>query len=653
MAIAKMRKISIVAEPELKASILRDMQTLQNVEVRDLPSELAEDEFHVEGTSSEAYVEYYTWYERAEESLSVLSQYRQKQSLKDKLLAKRPVMSMDELSASVNLDDAKELIEDIESLKKRRIAIQDEREAVEKRQSELANWRSLPVDPSTFASFKYFDATLGTIPNDENRTAWKALEATDGLSVAEVYANETEIGLVVFVDNTTDTDVTGILNEQNFSEWDYPYEQSPDASFKKLEDERKQLIKDEEEVVKSLQSSQSGRETLQLAAEVFYNQAQLKTAENLTYDSDILTVISGWVPEDEYASIQSTVDHDYSDVVLLTEEISNHEIENNDVPIKLKNNAFIRPFETVTEMYSLPKYTEIDPTPFLTPFYILFFGMMMADLGYGLIMWIVTLFALKMMDLKPGPKRFMKFGHILSYPTMIWGLIYGSIFGAALPFQLVNPTEDVELVILLSIIFGTVHIFLGLILKTYLASRDKDYESAYSDGLGWLLLLLGLIVMLVGSSFAMDIPLLFTIGKWTAIIAAIGMIVVPMILNDKTLLGAGLGAYNLYGIANYIGDFVSYTRLMALGVSSGSIALAFNMLIAFFPAPARFTIGIVILAFLHIFNMLLGLLSAYVHGARLIFVEFFGKFYEGGGRAFSPIKTLQEHIRLKDVKNNN
>ncbi|MCZ0717920.1 V-type ATP synthase subunit I [Aerococcus kribbianus] len=649
MAIAKMRKLSIVAEPELKAALLRDLQNLQKVEVRDLPSELAEDELQLPQANSEAYAENFSWYERAEQALVDLSQYRQKESLKDKLTAKRPVMTMDQLYQEADLDKAEEVISRIESLKSRRTAIQDERETIETQQNELVNWRSLPVDPTTFADFEHFDAKLGKLPNDDNRQFWNTLQAAEGLSLAEVYSDENEIGVVLFIDKDQGDGLDGLLADNHFSEWEYPYQNGPDRAFQNLEKERKDLLDEEKHLVSDLQDLQGQRQTIALAAEVFYNQAQLQTVDDLTYDNDLLTLVSGWVTEEDYPDLQAIMTADYPSAVLLTEEISQSEIDNNEVPIKLNNNKLVEPFETVTEMYSLPKYNELDPTPYLTPFYILFFGMMMADLGYGLLMWLVTIFVLKVMDLKPGVKRFMRFGHILSYPTMIWGIIYGSIFGASLPIQLINPTEDVELVLILSIAFGAVQIFLGLMLKTYLASKEKDYDSAYSDGLGWLLLLLGIIVMVIGS-MAMDNALMTNIGKWVAIIAAIGMVVVPMIFNDKKLLGAGLGLYNLYGIANYVGDFVSYTRLMALGVSSGSIALAFNMLIAFFPAPARFTIGLLILVFLHLFNMFLGLLSAYVHGARLIFVEFFGKFYEGGGRAFAPIKTLQDHVRLKDDK---
>lgn len=650
MAIAEMRKISIVAEPELKEALLRDIQTLQNVEVRDLPTELAEEELALQPGRSEAYAEHFSWYERAESALNILSQYRQKQTLKEKLAAKRPSMTMAELYQKNDQRKAEELIERVESLKKRRTAIQDEREAIENQQNELMNWRNLPVDPTTFHSFQFFIPKLGKLPNDEYRSHWNTLKEVDGLSISEVYSNENEIGVVAFIDPDEVDAVQQQLAANHFDEWTYPYSDNPEVSFKKLETKRKDLLKEEEEVVASLQDMQSSVPTIGLASEVFYNQAQLHAAEDLTFDNSVLSVISGWIPEADYTSIQSVVANNYDQqAVLLTEDITEEEIADNQVPIKLNNNKLVEPFELVTEMYNLPKYSEVDPTPFLAPFYILFFGMMVADLGYGVIMWLVTLLVLKMMDLKPGGRRFMMFGHILSYSTMVWGLIYGTLFGESLPFKLVDPTADVETVLVLSIGFGFVHIIIALLIKAYLASCQKDYDSVYSDGLGWIFLLTGLLVMIIGM-MVMNNDLVTTIGKWTAIIAAVGMVIVPAIFKDNKLMGAGGGLYNLYGITNYVGDFVSYTRLMALGISSGSIALSFNMLVAFFPVPARLTIGIVLLVLLHAFNMFLGLLSAYVHGARLIFVEFFGKFYEGGGRAFAPIKTLQNHIRLKDNK---
>ena len=232
---------------------------------------------------------------------------------------------------------------------------------------------------------------------------------------------------------------------------------------------------------------------------------------------------------------------------------------------------------------------------------------------------------------------------------MIWGLIYGSIFGFSLPFHLLSTSDDVITILILSVVLGLIHILVALGLTTYLRLRDHDKAGAIGDGIGWIGILIGIIIWLLGSTI-LNNDLLSQIGLIITILGTLGILGAAVVSSDNKGLGLGIGVYNLYGITGYVGDIVSYSRLMALGISGGSIALAFNMIIDFMPPVAKFTIGIVLFVALHAVNIGLSYLSAYVHGARLIFVEFFGKFYEGGGKAFEPLKASEKYIELKNKK---
>lgn len=151
--------------------------------------------------------------------------------------------------------------------------------------------------------------------------------------------------------------------------------------------------------------------------------------------------------------------------------------------------------------------------------------------------------------------------------------------------------------------------------------------------------------MLVIGMFVPGMGLLMTIGAGIAITNAIGIVIVSVV-QAKSLLGLGTGLYNLYNASGYVGDLVSFTRLMALGLSGASIGSAFNLIVGLFPPVGRFTIGVVLFILLHAINLFLSLLSGYVHGARLIFVEFFGKFYEGGGKPFTPLKSAEKYVKI-------
>jgi len=303
----------------------------------------------------------------------------------------------------------------------------------------------------------------------------------------------------------------------------------------------------------------------------------------------------------------------------------------------------LSPFEMLTEMYSLPKYDEIDPTPWMTPFYYVFFGMMVADLGYGGLMALVTTIGLHFFRLPKGTKRFMKLFQTLSGPTMIWGLIYGSFFGATLPFHLLSPAKDFMAIFGLSMIFGGIQLFTGLYLAAKENIRKKDFLAAVNQGFSWQGLLAGLLVAAAGN-WLFTAPALVTLGLIIAGLSGLLIVIVPIIKGKSKVGGFFMGIYDLYGVTSYIGDFVSYSRLMALGISGGSIAAAFNLLVGYMPPVARFSVGIILLVILQALNIFLSLLSAYVHAARLQYVEFFGKFFTGGGRAFDTFKPSEKYV---------
>lgn len=650
MAIAKMQKVSIVTEPSQKEDLLYALQTLQTVEVIDLVVKLADHDSGYVQHNLQGSDEYELVYNRIEDALKYLTQYKQKVPLKQSIAAKRPKLTMMELSQQVDDEQIIQLVEQVESLKKEREDIQDTRDKVSEQQDLVGKWRNLPLNPKDLQTLSHFTVRLGTLPNDDSRKYWQTILDSEDVSLDEIYTDENEIGVAVVTNSADLSEVDRLLVDNHFQPLDYNFDGQPKAIFTQLEEQRKGLIDQEKQVVDTLQQLQDKVLTLKIAAEEYFNRSQRQKATQMSYDNEQLVLINGWIEEEQFANLQEELSSQFDEnlMAIISEEISEKEIEDNEVPIKLHNNSIFEPFEMVTEMYSLPNYREMDPTNWVAIFYIIFFGMMVGDLGYGLLLWISTLFALKVMDLKKGTRRFVKFGHIVSYSTMLVGLIYGSFFGTTLPFQLINPTEDAIILMGISIGIGYIHLLVALSLNVYLRFREKDYAAAYNDGIGWLLMLLGLGVGIGG--FVSAISILTTIGITLAIVGAAGIIIVPIITDKNKVIGGVLGLYNLYGVSSYIGDFVSYTRLMALGISGGSIAMAFNIIFGILPIPVRFTAGIVLIVGLQLFNMFLSLLSAYVHSLRLIFVEFFGKFYEGGGKAFKPIRTLQNYVSLKDVQ---
>ena len=359
-------------------------------------------------------------------------------------------------------------------------------------------------------------------------------------------------------------------------------------------------------------------------------------------------IINGWIPSDKKDAFENAVKEITGENYYVTFEEA--EKDDSEVPIKLKNNRIVTPFESLTGMYAYPRYNEIDPTPLLTPFYIAFFGMMGADAGYGLVLLLGTLFVLKFFNLNKKMRLFVEFFFYLSFSVIIWGVLYGSYFGLEIPgmWRWVNPSTEFQKLLILSVVFGLIHLFFGLAIKAYMNFRDgKPLDALYDVGF-WYMALAGGILFLLFKMLKLS-PSIANISMWVMIAGMVGIVLTGG-REAKSIGGKiGGGLYSLYGISSYVGDFVSYSRLMALGLAGGFIAQAMNIiagmlggnLIGLIFVPVIFLLG-------HLFNMFLSFLGAYVHTSRLMYVEFFGKFYEGGGKPFKDFRTESKYINLDD-----
>ncbi|MPM84338.1 hypothetical protein SDC9_131409 [bioreactor metagenome] len=333
------------------------------------------------------------------------------------------------------------------------------------------------------------------------------------------------------------------------------------------------------------------------------------------------------------------------------------EAEGDDAPTLLENNSVFSAFEPITAMYSIPRYREIDPTPLFAPFYILFFGMMLSDAGYGILMLLATGFALSRFNLDKDMRKTVKMFLYLSVSTIVWGVLYGSYFGGAIkiPPVWMTPESDVGLLMLVSIAMGLIQIFVGLGIKAYILIRDGKPLAAFLDAGLWYFTLTGSIIWAVsalGSGESLNLSP--QIVRVAGIITVISMILIILTHGrGEKSIGAklGTGFYSLYGITGYVGDLVSYTRLAALGLATGFIGSAFNIMVGML-GKSIFAIifAVIIFTFGHIFNLLINALGSYVHTSRLQYLEYFGKFYEGGGKAFEPLKFTSKYYNIS--KNN-
>lgn len=648
MAIAKMKQMTLLAEQADKDLLLKAVQELQRLELVDLTT-LEESNLLSYYSKEMPTVEKTKYEERLKDiqhALSYLKQYLPQPGFIAKLKKGREEYTLEELEAAISVSQLDAICQEVFKKEKELIALEQQQKSLNEEELFLRKWNPLEFNPNDLAEFKLTAGYVGTIAAGNVTEFQNALKEQGSNYIEEIFQYKDEAAYLIITAKENDSATESILNQFQFTKFNYPYTLVPKEELKRNLAENKKLQEKEQTLKKELVAFKTKVTQLELGEEYYYNLAQREIGKTLLLNGKSFFLLNGWLEEEQVPELKVLLDTHVGKehYAVISEEIKMKDY--GVVPVVLENNKFVEPFESVTEMYSLPKYDDIDPTPFMMPFYLVFFGMMSADLGYGLILLIGTFLAQKYLNLDKGMAKFIRFFHLLSYGVIVWGVIYGSFFGYDLPFQLLSTTTDVITILLLSVVFGFIQLVYGLVINGAVKWRKQERASSYVDGMAWVGILVG-IGLLVLSMMVFDSSLLKTIAYLLIGVNVVGIIVVTMLASEKKGLGAALGLYNLYGITGYVGDLVSYTRLMALGVSGGSIAAAFNMIVEFLPPVAKFTVGILLFVALHSLNIFLTYLSAYVHTARLQYVEFFGKFYEGGGRALNPLKTFEKHIYLK------
>ena len=652
MAIAKMNKVMLIAPTDKQNDLLDAIQELQSLEVTSLEQAkelFTENSIALQEADAEEMNALQQKFEGIHAAITFVEKNQKQPSLIQKLKTPREQFALSELQKEVQNWDTDALVEHVESIRNTLRKKDDELKELREKETLLRKWSALDFYPKDIFKHPYTKTKMGTIPQATDNAYLDGLKESELISVHEVYHTREEIGVLVTYPRKAQQAAKEELAKAHFSIVWYAFEEAPSVELEKNLKAQQAVVDAKKKVLEDLQEEKDLLRKLQLSAEVTYNELQKEQAKNELVNGQHVFVLQGWLTTKavEDVEVQLKEKLGEGEHVFLPLEIAEEEYE--EVPTVLENNAFLQPFENLTEMYGLPKYGELDPTPYTAPFYLVFFGMMAADLGYGALLWLGTFIMLKFFHFDKGMNRNLKFFHLLSYPVMIWGIIFGSAFGADLPFQPLSLSKDLITIMILSIIFGVIQIMVGLSLGAYSNLKKKAYVDAYTSHLGWLAIITGIILYVLGS-MVLNISWIATIGSSISIIAAVAIVVVTVLSSENKWGGLASSLYNLYGISGYVADVVSYTRLMALAVSGGSIASAFNMLVGFLPPVARFTAGIFLIVALQGLNIFLSFLGAYVHGLRLQFVEFFGKFYDGGGRALKPFKTYEKYVDIKQQK---
>lgn len=402
------------------------------------------------------------------------------------------------------------------------------------------------------------------------------------------------------------------------------------------------LEKERQEIEQRIAGLGGKRETLLEASDRAAIALRREEAKSRLVGTDKVFLLEGWLPADRCAALEKALEP----FTCAIETREPTEDEYPQVPVQLKNNKLTRPLNMVTEMYSLPAYGTLDPNPLMAPFFILFYGIMMADMGYGLLMMIASVIISKKYRPKGTSGELFSLLGLCGISTFIMGALTGGFFGDfltqlvaivspgtvfALP-KLFDPLDDLTMILIGSMALGMVQIVTGMAISLIEKCKRKKFLDAFFEEITWWIVFIGIALLALGKG------------------AAVLYVGCALVLLGPIVQGKGWGKLtgvfgSLYNhVTGYFGDILSYTRLMALMLAGSVIAQVFNMLAAM---PGNVIAFIIISMLGNAMNFGLNLLGCYVHDLRLQCLEFFNKFYVDGGKPFRPMTLDTEYVDLQ------
>ncbi len=528
--------------------------------------------------------------------------------------------------------------------------------------AQLEAWQKLdiPLNTTETQSTAVF---IGSFPQKYDEAELKKAIAAENAKLCfelEIQHSEQLMTCtVIFVPKSQKQMAEETLRALSFARPMSPTSKIPKVKAEKLREKSERLTKENEKALEEIETFVEKRGDIQTTQDYFRIRADKYNVINNLDHSKYVFIIEGFVPEEDCEKLEALCER----VATCTVEFSD---AGEDAPVKLKNNKFAEPAQGILTMYSPPGKTDIDPTPVLAFFFYFFFGMMFSDAGYGILMVIATTLMIKIFKPDKKMKNNLKLFQFCGVSTTLWGLVFGSIFGDApaalynyftgasvtmkhlLPWPTLDPQKDALLLMVVSIAFGLVHILIGMGCKFIVCAKQKDWAGAFFDTGLWMLLLVGIAVLAIGM---FTIPVLTTVGAVIAIGCAVGLVLTQG-RSKKGIVGKAIGGLaSLYDITSYISDLLSYSRLLALGLTTGVMAQVFNMLSTMMgKSVVGFIFMLVIFIVGHLVNIGLNALGSYVHTMRLQYVEMFGKFYEGGGNEFQPFSLQSKYIKIQEDK---
>ncbi|MBQ7376342.1 MAG: V-type ATP synthase subunit I [Clostridia bacterium] len=658
MSISKMKKLAVFAHKDELDAIVKRLMRLRCVDISTHTDRDEEEELELERISCDARrLELESTVADIDAVIAALDPHVKRAK---GMLAGKKKLNTDEFVQKGNADKARKVVS-------RTLQILGRREAIK---TESAETTAELVSARPYTAFDLplgFDGTettecfLGVLPAATDLEAsGKELFRTG--AIANLLGNDKNgIYAAYFCHRKDSSAVSALLSSYGFLR----------ASFQGVELTAKELVRSSQRKLKALaeEDAKLFEELKSLAnyvdaVEVLYDIEATELAainqKSKLVATESVAIISAWIPAGREAVVTAALDK-----LECAYDVS--EPDGEDVPpILLKNNGFATNFEWVLGMYSYPQYGRFDPTFIMSIFYFVIFGIMFADVGYGLIVALGCLAAVKLLKLSDGLKRSLTMFGYCGISCIVFGVLFGSYFGdmpiaimktmmgipeSELPNLSILPSDSPTLALLLdplqdpmgflifSLAVGAIHLIAGMAVKFVILCKDGHvWDAIFDIGAYW--------VLFAGFGLLAIVP---EVGKWVAIAGAVFIVLTHGRDAKNIFMKLAKGLLGLYDLINYGSDLLSYSRILALGLSAGIIAQVVNLLGTMGgPTVGGFIMMAFVFVIGHVLNLAINMLGTFVHASRLQYIEFFGKFYEDGGTPFEPALSSEKYTEHQE-----
>ncbi len=662
MAVCKVKKVNIFTHLELKDEIIEELQKTGCVQITDVTPKSKKSSLsdfnetnNTESISALPEVKY---------CIDYLSNFIDKPKKSDiSTLTTDNVYDYKKLPLLFSRFNYKKIYDKCKELDGKLKELKNRENHILKIQEQLEEWKELNLKLEDLEGTKSTKIIVGTLPSKDFVSCLEEVKKIGKeIEINKFTEDKKRCKIVIISITEYYTPIKKVLDKYSFDSLQVHTEftKTPKNILKDISEEL-ESIREKRRVISDA-SRKLYRENLSLYLAFDYL-TLLKSRKDIEIYLKMtkkVIIIEGWILEKNIDIMKKSLFNKTKELEIVFSDPD----EEDDIPVALANNKFVEPFESITELYGIPKYREFDPTPLFAPFYFIFFGMCLSDAGYGLVIAVLSYWALAKFKFEGMVKKFFRLFFLGGLSTFIMGAIMGSWMGDTLNYlpenilfikaflidtiALLDPIKNPMPLLLISLSLGVIQIYTGIIIKFIANVKENKIKTGLMDQGSWLLLISGLLLFIIASAIS-SLAGFIDITKYIIWAGLLSIVITQGRSNKNIILKAAGGILSLYDTIGYFSDILSYSRLFALGLSTAVLAVVVNNFVMLFKDIPFIGIILAALVFLigHLFNLVISGMGAFIHSTRLQYVEYFTKFYEGGGTPFKPFKLITKYIKVQ------